>query len=446
MAGKREQWGSGTGFVLATIGSAVGLGNIWRFAYVAGENGGGAFLVVYLPSVLLVGAPIVLAEMALGRQAGGDAATAFERAAPRSHWPLAGWLGIVGSCLILSYYAVIAGWALKYLAGGVIGTLWSTASTDYGGYYARFIANPGEPVAWQMAMLAAAMLVVSGGVQRGIEVVNRYLMPALAAFVVGLAAYSATLPGAGAGWRFLLAPDWSALTDPQVIIAALGQSFFSLGVGMAVYVTYASYMSPQMRIPLSGGAIIVGDTLFAIIAGLAIFPAVFAFGMSPEAGPKLAFITLPQIFLAMPAGKVVGALFFLLLSAAALTSMVSLLEVPVASIVHRTPLQRWGAVLIVGLTVFVVGIPLSMSYGVLEDLQIGGRGLLDALDQAVSNYLLPLAGLSVALFVGWRWGRRNALAAADFDRGVVGIAWIWLLRVVAPAMIVLILVNALMGD
>lgn len=443
MAGEREQWGSGTGFVLATIGSAVGLGNIWRFAYVAGENGGGAFLMVYVLSVLLVGAPIVIAEMALGRQAGGDAAAASERAAPRSRWPLAGWLGIVGSCLILSYYAVIAGWALKYFAGSVLGTLWRTAGTDYGGYYARFIANPGEPIAWQMAMLAAAMLVVTGGVQRGIEAVNRYLMPMLAVFVVGLAVYSATLPGAGAGWRFLLAPDWSALTDPHVIIAALGQAFFSLGVGMAVYITYASYMSPHTRIPVNGGAVILGDTLFAIVAGLAIFPAVFAFGMSPEAGPKLAFITLPQIFLAMPAGKAIAALFFLLLSAAALTSMVSLLEVPVAAVVHRTPLKRWGAVLVVGLTVFVIGIPLAMSYGVFADLQVGGRGLLDALDQTVSNYLLPVAGLMVALFVGWRWGQRNALTAADLYGSAIGTAWLWLLRVVAPLVIGVILLNAL---
>jgi NSS family neurotransmitter:Na+ symporter len=445
MPNQRERWASSTGFVLATIGSAVGLGNIWRFSYVTGENGGGAFLILYVLSVLLVGAPIVIAEMALGRQAGGDAATAFERAAPRSYWPLAGWLGIVGSCLILSYYAVIAGWALKYLAGSVLGTLWRSAGSDYGGYYARFIANPGEPVAWQMAMLAASMLVVMGGVQRGIEAVNRYLMPVLAVSVIGLAAYSATMPGASAGWLFLFAPDWSALSDPDVILAALGQSFFSLGVGMAVYVTYASYMSPRTRIPLNGSAVIFGDTLFAIVAGLAIFPAVFAFGMSPEAGPKLAFITLPQIFLAMPAGKLIGALFFLLLSAAALTSMVSLLEVPVAAIVHRTPMRRWGAVLVVGLTVFVAGIPLAMSYGALAGVQVGGRGMLDALDQIVSNYVLPVAGLLVALFVGWRWGAGNALAAADLEGSAIGRAWIWLLRIVVPFVISLILLNSVMG-
>jgi NSS family neurotransmitter:Na+ symporter len=445
MAGRREQWGSGTGFVLATIGSAVGLGNIWRFAYVAGENGGGAFLVVYILSVVLVGAPIVIAEMALGRQAGGDAASAFAHAAPRSRWPLAGWLAIVGSCLILSYYAVIAGWALKYFVGGALGTLWQAAGADYGGYFAQFIANPGEPVAWQMAMLATTMLVVAGGVQRGIEMVNRYLMPTLALFVIGLAVYSATLPGAAAGWRFLLAPDWSALTEPRVIAAALGQSFFSLGVGMAVYITYASYMSAQTRIPVSGAAIIVGDTVFAIVAGLAIFPAVFAFGMSPEAGPKLAFITLPQIFLVMPWGHLFGSLFFLLLSAAALTSMVSLLEVPVAAVIHRTSLQRWSAVLVVGASVFIVGIPLAMSYGVFADLQVGGRGLLDALDQTVSNYLLPLAGLLVALFVGWRWGGNKALAAADLNTGALGIVWLWLLRIVVPVVIGAILLNAMVS-
>jgi NSS family neurotransmitter:Na+ symporter len=199
MAATRETWGSGTGFVLATIGSAVGLGKIWRFAYVAGENGGGAFLVVYLVSIVLVGAPIVVAEMALGRRGRGDAVAAFAAAVPGSRWRHAGWVDIAGSFLILSYYAVIAGWTLKYFVGGVTGALWQAASEGFGGYFQRFIANPGEPVGWQLAMLALTMFVVAGGVQKGIEAVNRILMPALALFVVGLAAYAATLPGAGAG-------------------------------------------------------------------------------------------------------------------------------------------------------------------------------------------------------------------------------------------------------
>jgi NSS family neurotransmitter:Na+ symporter len=286
------------------------------------------------------------------------------------------------------------------------------------------------------------MFVVAGGVQRGIEAVNRVLMPLLALFVVGLAIYAAVLPGAGAGWRFLFVPEWAALLRRDVYIAALGQAFFSLGIGMAVFITYASYMTRQTRIPRSAAAIIAGDTLFAIVAGLAIFPAVFAFGMNPEAGPKLAFITLPQIFLQMPGGTVVGPVFFGLLVAAALTSMVSLLEVPVATLVHRTALRRWSAVMAVGTVVCLMGIPSALSYGVLSDIRIAGRGLLDFVDRTVSNYVLPLAGILVCLYVGWHWRRADALAAADIADGMTGPGWYWLLRLVAPVTILLILFDS----
>jgi len=442
MAGQREQWASGRGFVLATIGAAVGLGNIWRFSYVAGENGGGAFLLIYVISVVFVGAPIVLAELALGRQAAGDAVSGFETVSPNSRWRYAGWVGVVGSFLILSYYSVIAGWALKYFIGALTGALWRAAAEGYGGYFARFIGNPGEPLAWQLAMLGATAVTVAGGVQRGIEAINRILMPLLAVFVVALAVYTATLPGAAAGWRFLFVPEWSALLHKEIYIAALGQAFFSLGIGMAVFITYASYMTRATRIPHSAGAVIAGDTLFAIVAGLAIFPAVFAFGMDPQAGPQLAFITLPQIFLQMPGGAVVGPMFFALLVAAALTSMVSLLEVLVATAVHRTRQRRWGAVTAISAGVFVAGIPSAMSFGVLAGVQIAGRGLLDFIDQSVSSYVLPLAGILVCLYVGWRWRPADAAAAADLAGSALAPLWIWLLRVVAPALIGLILFDS----
>ncbi|MGF1611733.1 MAG: sodium-dependent transporter [Kiloniellales bacterium] len=442
MAGKREQWASGGGFVLATIGAAVGLGNIWRFSYIAGENGGGAFLLIYLVNIILVGAPIVIAELAIGRRAAGDAVAAFELASPGSRWRHAGWVGVLGSFLILSYYSVIAGWALKYLVGALTGALWRAATEGYGSYFTQFIGNAGEPLAWQMAMLGATMLIVAGGVQRGIETVNRMLMPLLALSVLVLAAYAATLPGAGAGWRFLLVPDWSAMARGDVYVAALGQAFFSLGIGMAVFITYASYMRRETRIPRSAVAIIAGDSLFAIVAGLAIFPAVFAFGMDPQAGPQLAFITLPQIFLSMPGGKIVGLLFFALLVVAAMTSMVALLEVPVATVIHRTPLRRWGAVTVVGTGTFLVGIPSALSFGLLAGVQVSGQGLLDFIDQSVSNYVLPLAGLLVCLFVGWRWRRQDALSAADLEGSAIQAVWLWLLRLVAPATILLILLDS----
>ncbi|MEZ5739824.1 MAG: sodium-dependent transporter [Burkholderiaceae bacterium] len=437
----REQWGSHYGFVLATIGSAVGLGNIWRFSYVAGENGGGAFLIVYVVCVIVVGTPIVLAELALGRRAQGDAVSAFDTIAPGSAWGGVGWLAVISGFVILSYYSVIAGWALKYLTGALLGSLWTQAGTGFGAYFTGFISNPGEPIGWQLAMLGSAMFIVAGGVQKGIESVNRLLMPLLGGVIIGLAAYGATLPDAGAGWRFLLEPDFSALHDPTVYVAALGQAFFSLGIGMAVFITYGSYLPRSIPLKTSAIAIILGDSLFAIVAGLAIFPAVFSFGMDPAAGPELAFITLPQVFLAMPGGTVIGSIFFALLVCAALTSMISLLEVPVAFLVHRFAFRRWSAVSLVGGICFALGIPSALSFGLLSGIQIGSHGILDAIDQTVSNYLLPTGGILVALFVGWRWTRSEALAEAELDDSRLGVTWLWLLRAVSPALIALILLS-----
>ena len=231
------------------------------------------------------------------------------------------------------------------------------------------------------------------------------------------------------------------MLEGRVLVAALGQAFFSLGIGMAVFITYASYLAPGTRIPRSAAMIVAGDTLFAIVAGLAIFPAVFAFGMDPRAGPELAFITLPQIFLAMPGGGFVGAVFFALLVAAALTSMVSLLEVPVASLVQRTRASRRTAVLLTGAATFVLGIPSALSFGVLGHITLGGASIFDTVDTAVSNYLLPVGGILVCLYAGWHLGGVEARRAAGFDRNILGLVWLWLIRVVAPATVVLVFLD-----
>lgn len=438
----REQWGSRQGFVLATIGAAVGLGNIWRFSYVAGENGGAVFLFIYLVCVLLVGLPLMIAELSLGRRAQGDAVAAFELADNGGRWRYLGWIGVAGAILILSYYAVIAGWALKYFIGAATGSLWTTAEVGYGAFFKKFIADRGEPIGWQAAMLAAAIFTVAGGVQHGIERMNRWLMPVLVVIIAALATYALTLPNAGAGVRFLFAPDWSALGKPAVYVAALGQAFFSLGIGMAVFVTYGSYMPRTFSLPSSAAAIALGDSLFAIIAGLAIFPAVFSFGVDPTAGPELAFITLPQIFLTMPGGRMIGAVFFLLLSAAAFTSMVALLEVPVSLAVHRSKLRRWSASAIVGTLVFAAGVPSAMSFGVLAHIQIGRHGILDAIDAGVSNFLLPVVGVLVALFVGWRVKQAVSLHEADLAGHRLGPVWLWLLRIPVPLTILAILLQS----
>jgi len=433
----REQWRTRHGFVLATIGSAVGLGNIWRFSYVAGENGGGAFLLVYLVSVLLVGAPLMISELALGRRGGGDAVSAFQHVRPGSRWGFVGWLGVAAAVAILSYYAVIAGWTLKYVLGAVSGELWVEAASGYGAYFAGFIASA-EPILWQATMLLVAVAVVAGGVQRGIEASSRILMPLLAVMVVALAIHGLTLDGGGRSLEFLFAPDWAMLGRSEVLYAALGQSFFSLGVGMAVFLTYGSYLAGTMSIPASALTIAVGDTLFALCAGIAIFSAVFTFGLDPQAGPQLAFITLPQVFLSMPAGTIVGLLFFGLLVLAALTSMISLIEVAVAVVIERSGMSRRRAAMAVGLLVFVLGLPSALSFGALGGWSVFSLPLLDFVDHVASNLMLPIGGLLTAVFVGWRWTRAEAVASADLS-GPLAVAWIWLMRLVVPLTIFVVL-------
>ncbi|MBX3501494.1 MAG: sodium-dependent transporter [Alphaproteobacteria bacterium] len=440
--GAREQWASRTGFMLATIGGAVGLGNIWRFSYVAGENGGAAFLLVYVVFVALIGVPLVIAELSIGRHARADAVAAFGSAQGSERWRLVGWLGVLAATLMLSYYAVIAGWALKYFAGAATGGLWRVTGAEFGGYFRRVISDLGQPVAWQAATLLIAMFIVVGGVQAGIERVNRLLVPFLAIIIVVLAGYALSLPGSAAGVRFLFAPDWTALGEPKVYAAALGQAFFSLGLGVAFFVTYGSYMPRTFPLSASAGVIAVGDTLFAIVAGLAIFPAVFALQGNAAAGPELAFITLPRVFVEMPAGTIVGIVFFGLLAMAAVTSMVALLEIPVASLVHRLGWPRWRATAVMGAFVFVIGLPSAMSYGTLAELRIGSRAILDAIDQGVSVFLLPAVGIGTALFAGWRLDKALVLAQADLGASRLGIVWLWLVRLVVPVMTLAILLQS----
>lgn len=439
----REQWGSRTGFILATIGAAVGLGNIWRFAYIAGENGGAVFLFVYLVFVMLIGLPLVIAELALGRRGQGDAVAAFTRDAPESVWRHAGWIAVVGAGLILSYYSVIAGWALKYFIGAASGDLWRSAAGGLGAYFEGFISDAMEPLLWQLIMLIGAATVVASGVKGGIERINLWLMPLLALIVLLLAAFALTLPGSSKGVSFLFAPDWSALSRPSVYLNALGQAFFSLGVGMAVFITYGSYLSRETRIPGAAATIAVGDTVFAMVAGLAIFPAVFALGGDPAAGPRLAFITFPQVLLQMPGGVWIGVVFFLLLSAAALTSMISLLEVPVAVATDRLGLSRPRAAAIITATIFAIGIPSALSYGVLGAWKPGGQPVLDAIDHGISNFVLPICGLSIALFVGWRLAPANAKDSANLAGTAIGTVWLWLLRIGVPVTITIILMRSL---
>lgn len=437
-----EHWQSGRGFLLAALGSAVGIGNVWRFSYVAGENGGGAFLLVYLGVVLLVGWPLLLGEFALGRSVQRDSASAVATLLP-PRWRHAGLLGVIASGLILAYYAVIAGWVFKYLGLYLFSPTHELASQGFATSFEAHLAQPLEPLAWQFLALALTAVVIARGVEKGIERISLILMPALAVLLLALALHSATLPGFGQSLEFLFRPDWSALTRADVYLAALGQAFFSIGLAMGVMVTYGSYQSAGRRLPTAALGIVVGDTLFAITAGLVIFPAVFSFGLDPAQGPGLAFVVLPGVFAQMPGGALVGMAFFLLLSIAALTSMVSLLEVPVAWFMQRFGGSRRRASLLLAGLIFLLGVPASLGFGLWSNVHgPGGRGILDSMDFFAVDLLLPLNGLLLAVLLGWLWPRHEALPAADLADSRLGRLWHACLRYLMPLLVVAVLASS----
>lgn len=437
--GKREQWGSRLGFILAAMGSAVGLGNIWRFSYVVGENGGAAFLLIYLLCVTLIGMPIIMAEFIIGRRAQSDAVTSFQKLAPGKPWQAAGFMGLASAFIILSFYGVVAGWTLKYFFSYLTGGIALVGAETYTDHFVKFITHPSAPLVWQSLFMAATIAIVLGGVKKGIEVANKILMPALALLVVGMAAYSLSLGGGREALTYLFKPDWSVLSEPSVYLAALGQAFFSLSLGMGALITYGSYLSKSEKLPGATLSVTLLDTMFAITAGLVIFPAVFAFGASPGEGVGLVFFTLPGIFARMAGGTLVGTLFFFLLAMAALTSAVSLLEVPTAYFVTKFNWDRKKTAIVIGLIIFLIGIPSSLGQGTLSHIRvIGGRDILDSMDFIASNILLPLGGLIIALFVGWGWKRSEALDESDLGDSSLGRTWLFLLRYVAPVAITLI--------
>ncbi len=439
----REQWQSRRGFLLAAVGSAVGLGDIWRFPYVVGENGGGAFLLVYLLVVLVIGVPLLLGEFALGRRMQSESATAVARLVPASRWRHAGLIGVIAAGLILAYYAVIAGWVFKYAALYLGASPQLLAQEGHAALFQAYVARPLEPLAWQLLGMALTTAVIAKGVEKGIERLSVWLMPLLALLLVGLAVHSATLPGFGRGLAFLFQPDWAMLARPDLYLAALGQTFFSIGLAMGVMVTYGSYQPATRPLPGAAVAISLADTLFGVIAGLVIFPAVFSFGLDPAQGSSLTFAVLPQVFAQLPGGRLVGALFFLLLSIAALTSMVSLLEVTVAYAMQRWRWSRPRASLCLGGLLFLLGMPASLGFGAWAGLPLpGGHTILDAMDFFAVELLLPLNGVLLAVLLGWLWPRHEAMEAADLHARRLGRLWHFSLRYLVPVLVLTVLAGS----
>lgn len=403
---KRERFGSRFAVIAAMAGSAVGLGNIWRFPYVLGQYGGAAFILVYIAASLLVALPIFFAESVIGRRSGRDTYGAMQLLAPGTAWKWGGLLTILSPLLILSYYSVVGGWSVEFLFKSLSFSFTEKAAAEeVSGYFGKFISSTWQPLLSHTLFMALVAGVVLGGVKNGIERFSKVAMPLLFVLILFIVGYSLTLPGSRAGVEYLVKPDFSKLTA-DAYAAALGQAFFSLSLGVGTVLTYASYVKKEENLVVSGVGTAVSDLLFAMIAAFAVMPAVFAAGIEPGSGPGLVFQTLPYIFntmsQAMPiTSALVSIAFFLTILAAALTSAISMLEVGVAYLVDEKGMERRKATLLLALGTWLLGIFCSLSFGPLAHVKLLGLNIFDFLDALCSNWLLPLGGLLFTLFVGW---------------------------------------------
>ncbi len=400
----RDNFGSKFGILAAAAGSAVGLGNVWKFPYVTGQNGGGAFLLIYLACVLLLGVSVMLSEFSIGRRGQRNVFGSFKSLAPNTPWYFAGIMGVVAAFVILSFYSAVAGWTLEYIVRSVDGSFHS--GEPLSNAFNNFITHPVRPILWQLVFMALTALIVVGGVKNGIEKYNKILMPLLVIFLLILCVRAITLPNSVEGLKFLFTPDFSKITAKTVLFA-MGQAFFSLSLGMGALITYSSYFKKTENLGITAINVSIADTVIAVLSGVVIFPAVFAFHIEPSAGPSLVFITLPEIFRQMPLGSIFGFIFFALLAVAALTSTVSLLEVVVAYFSEEFKITRKKSIIITIIFASILGVFASLSFGPLSSVLIFKKSIFDLLDFVASNVLLPLGGLLIVIFVGWYMTKRD---------------------------------------
>ena len=401
---ERANFGSKLGVILATAGSAVGLGNVWRFPYMAGENGGAVFIIIYVVCVVMLGIPCMVSEFIVGRHGQANTARAYRKLAGRTPWAVIGYMGVLTGFLITGYYAVVSGWCLQYVWASLIGHLQGDPEY-FRTYFAELSADPVKPVLWTVIILGITYLIIEHGVRDGIERASKLLMPTLFILLLIIVVASCLLPGATKGIEFLFKPDFSKINS-DVFLGALGQSFYSLSIAMGCLCTYASYFSRHTNLTQSEVQIAVIDCVVAILAGLMIFPAAFSVGVNPDSGPSLIFITLPnvfqQAFAAVPlVGYVVSLLFFVLLSLAALTSLMSLHEVSTAFFQEELHLTRKKAALLVTVTTSVIGAFCSLSLGAVESLSWIGKTLFDWFDFITGQIFLPVVGFLTCIFIGW---------------------------------------------
>lgn len=446
---KRAKFGSKLGMILATAGGAVGLGNVWRFPYMTGQNGGAAFILIYIGCILLLGLPCMISEFIIGRHAASNTARAYTKLSNGSAWKWVGYLGVLTGFLITGYYAVVSGWCLQYGAASILNHLHGTP--DYfKSYFTDFSTNPWKPVLWTVAILFLTHYIIIHGVRNGIERASKIMMPALFVLLVAIVVASCLLPGASKGIEFLLKPDFSKVTG-DVFLGALGQSFYSMSIAMGCICTYASYYSRHTKLLNSAVQIGVIDTCVAILAGLMIFPAAFSVGVSPDSGPSLIFITLPnvfeQAFASMPiVGYIISMAFYLLLSMAALTSLISLHEVSTAFFQEELHISRSRAAMIVTAGCSLIGAVCSLSLGEWSFLKVAGVDLFDVFDFVTGQIFLPIGGLLTCLFIGWYVPKK--LVKDEFTnwgttRGIFFGAYYFLIRFVCPLAILAIFLHQL---
>lgn len=445
----RDSFGSRFGALVAMAGSAVGLGNLWRFPYLVGENGGAAFIIVYILLSFLICLPIFISEFVVGRRSQKNAYAAFRDLSGGSAWRWVGLFTIIVPLIVLSYYSVIGGWSVDYLLKSVTFSFTGGESQSaMATMFSDMVSSTWVPLLAHTGFLLATMLIVVVGIKDGIEKFSKVMMPLLFVIVIAIAIYSVTLPGAKAGLDYLFNPDFSKING-EAIAAALGQAFFSLSLGFGTIMTYASYVDKKENIMFQSTATAVSDLMFALIAGTAIMPAVFAFGINPQSGPGLVFETLPYVFGQMPAGGFIAILFFLALLVAALTSSISMLEVAVAYLVEEKNLSRIGACVVLFVICWVVGAVCSLSFGPLSHVEIAGGNIFDFFDDLSSNILMTLGSLLTVLFVGWRLKKTDVYdeftngGAISRNAKIFGVLWI-LIRYVCPLAIIAIFISGLL--
>ena len=442
---RHEKWSSGSVFMLATIGAAVGLGNLWRFPYIAGQNGGAAFVLVYVGFVLLLGVPLIMAELAMGRRGGGSPVASMRKLAREAgssrFWVSIGWISILIPLVGMAYYSVVAGWSIDYVLMAATNSFDGFSARDSQNLFGLLLSSPSRLLFFHGLFIASAVVVVARGVGKGIEAVSRYMMPALFAILVVLVLYAIFNADIGGGIDFLLNPRFDKLT-PNVIFMALGQAFFSLAIGVGVMLTYGAYVPQTVSLPKAALTIALADTGVAILAGFAIFPVVFANGLDPADGPGLIFVTLPIAFGNMQAGYIIGLLFFILLFFAAYSSVLGMLEPIVSYLEEHRGFSRPMMAASAGLVAWTIGIAAALSFNVWADLRplsavplLADKGIFDVLDFTIANFLLPLNALLIALFAGWIMTQQALLTEIGVRSESIATFLKVVLRYVAPVLI-----------